>query len=115
MQRSEIQRIFWISNAKKCKNFLSILRRLANAEAEHVTINIQNLIQGLIDAMLTPEDFTKRLEFELNAHAKPSLIRFLKKSLPYLRYSLMIREMTMEGLRSPPPGTVRLPVGNQTT
>lgn len=33
----------------------------------------------------------------------------MQKSLPYLRHSLMIQEMTIEGVKAPPKGSVQLP------
>jgi transcription initiation factor TFIID subunit 4 len=36
-----------------------------------------------------------------------------QKSLPYLRYSLMQKELTIEGVRPPPHGAVSLPPQSQ--
>jgi transcription initiation factor TFIID subunit 4 len=94
---------------KKCKNFLSTLIRLASDQPEQVATNVKNLIQGLIDGNIQPEDFTVQLQRELNSSPQPCLVPFLKKSLPYLRHSLMIREMTIDGVKAPPHGTVQLP------
>ena len=94
---------------KKCKNFLSTLIRLASDQPEQVATNVKNLIQGLIDGIIQPEDFTVQLQRELNSSPQPCLIPFLKKSLPYLRHSLMIHELTIDGVKAPPQGSVLLP------
>ncbi|CAG2112614.1 unnamed protein product, partial [Medioppia subpectinata] len=98
---------------KKCKNFLSTLIRLASDQPPNVATNVKNLIQGLIDDAIQPEDFTNQLQRELNSSPQPCLVPFLKKSLPYLRFSLMQKELTIEGVRPPPNGTVTLPTNSQ--
>ncbi|XP_054165319.1 transcription initiation factor TFIID subunit 4-like isoform X2 [Oppia nitens] len=98
---------------KKCKNFLSTLIRLASDQPPNVANNVKNLIQGLIDDAIQPEDFTNQLQRELNSSPQPCLVPFLKKSLPYLRFSLMQKELTIEGVRPPPNGTVTLPLQTQ--
>lgn len=97
---------------KKCKNFLSTLIRLATDQPEQVATNVKNLIQGLIDGAIQPEDFTNQLQKELNSSPQPCLVPFLKKSLPYLRHSLMTKELTIDGVRPPAPGAVTLPSTN---
>ncbi|XP_027204220.2 uncharacterized protein LOC113797943 [Dermatophagoides pteronyssinus] len=87
----------------KCKNFLSTLIRLASEQPESVATNVKSLIQGLIDDTIQPEDFTTQLQRELNSSEQPCLVPFLKKSLPFLRYSLMKEELKIEGVRPPPP------------
>ncbi|KAH9510945.1 Transcription initiation factor TFIID subunit 4 [Dermatophagoides farinae] len=87
----------------KCKNFLSTLIRLASEQPESVATNVKTLIQGLIDDTIQPEDFTTQLQRELNSSEQPCLVPFLKKSLPYLRYSLMKEELKIEGVQPPPP------------
>lgn len=85
----------------KCKNFLSTLLRLANEQPESVATNVRMLIQGLVDAKVEPEEFTTKLQRELNSSPQPCLIPFLKKSLPFLRHSLATKELTIEGIRPP--------------
>ncbi|RWS29126.1 transcription initiation factor TFIID subunit 4-like protein [Leptotrombidium deliense] len=63
---------------KKCKNFLSTLIRLASDQPDHVATNVKNLIQGLIDGGIQPEDFTNQLQRELNSSPQPCLVPFLK-------------------------------------
>ena len=107
---------------RKCKNFLSTLIRLATDQPEHVAQNVRKLIQGLIvslsgcfmrtcsnvltnvlqDGNIIPEDFTNQLQRELNSSPQPCLIPFLKKSLPHLKQSLMLGELTIEGVNPPP-------------
>lgn len=98
---------------KKCKNFLSTLIRLASDQPEQVANNVRKLIQGLIDGNIQPEDFTVQLQRELNSSPQPCLVPFLKKSLPYLRYSLMIKELTIDGVKAPPIGSCSLPITPQ--
>ena len=62
----------------KCKNFLSTLLRLASEQPESVATNVQSLIQGLVDAKVEPEEFTTKLQRELNSSPQPCLIPFLK-------------------------------------
>ena len=114
----------------KCKNFLSTLLRLASEQPESVATNVQMLIQGLVDAKVEPEEFTTKLQRELNSSPQPCLIPFLKvlwdyfavhlffqklfvidlqKSLPYLRHSLATRELHIDGIRPPALSTVSTP------
>ena len=95
---------------KKCKNFLSTLIRLASDQPEQVATNVRNLIQGLIDSKIAPEDFTVQLQRELNSSPQPCLVPFLKKSLPHLRYSLMMKELAIDGVRPPAPGSCQMPM-----
>lgn len=62
----------------KCKNFLSTLLRLASEQPESVATNVQSLIQGLVDGKVEPEEFTTKLQRELNSSPQPCLIPFLK-------------------------------------
>ena len=55
----------------------------------------------MIDGRVEPEDFTTRLQRELNSSPQPCLVPFLKRSLPYLQQSLAIQELTIEGVRPP--------------
>jgi hypothetical protein len=48
-----------------------------------------------------PEQFTTRLQKELNSSAPSYLVHVLKKSLPYLQHSLATGELTIEGVRAP--------------
>ncbi|XP_067121038.1 transcription initiation factor TFIID subunit 4-like [Centruroides vittatus] len=95
---------------KKCKNFLSTLLRLANGQAGQVAKNVEKLIQGIIDDTIQPEEFSHQLQKELNSSPQPYLIPFLKKNLPYLRHSMMTGELSIEGIKPPPPGSVVLPI-----
>ena len=91
----------------KCKNFLATLLRLAGEQPQDVANNVRTLIQGLIDGKVEPEIFTTRLQKELNSSPQPCLVPFLKKSLPYLQASLTSGELSIEGVRAPPVGTMR--------
>ncbi|CAL1274318.1 unnamed protein product [Larinioides sclopetarius] len=94
---------------KKCKNFLSTLIRLADEQPAAVARSVRNLIQGIIDGTMQAEEFTAKLQKELNSAPQPYLVPFLKKNLPYLRHSLITKELTIEGVRPPPPGAMILP------
>ena len=72
----------------KCKNFLSTLLRLASEQPESVATNVQSLIQGLVDAKVEPEEFTTKLQREVNSSPQPCLIRFLKVSINLLIMNL---------------------------
>lgn len=86
---------------EKCKNFLSTLIRLARDQPKVTSSNVRCLIQGLIDGTIQPEEFTNQLEKELNSSPQRCLVPFLKKSLPYLRQSLLTKEITIDGVRPP--------------
>ncbi|XP_065314296.1 transcription initiation factor TFIID subunit 4-like isoform X1 [Gordionus sp. m RMFG-2023] len=86
---------------KKCKNFLSTLLKLAFHQPLEVALSVKSLIQGLVDNNVTPEEFTKQLQNELNSSPQPCLIPFLKKSLPYLQISLCQGEITIDGIKPP--------------
>lgn len=91
-----------INNTKeKCRKFLSNLLELSSREPQPVEQNVQELIQELIDANVEPDEFCNRLERLLNASPQPCLIGFLKKSLPLLRQSLYLKELTIDGIRPP--------------
>ena len=62
----------------KCKNFLATLLRLAGEQPEAVSNNVKSLIQDLIDGKIIPEDFTTKLQHELNSSPQPCLVPFLK-------------------------------------
>ncbi|CAG0912421.1 unnamed protein product [Notodromas monacha] len=93
----------------KCKNFLATLLRLANEQPDNVAKNVRNLIQGLVDGKVIPEDFTSKLQRELNSSPQPCLVPFLKKSLPFLRHSLATGELTIDGVVAPPLSSITLP------
>ncbi|XP_055324866.1 transcription initiation factor TFIID subunit 4 isoform X2 [Sitodiplosis mosellana] len=87
---------------EKCRKFLSNLLELSSREPKPVEQNVQELIQELIDANVEPDQFCDRLERLLNASPQPCLIGFLKKSLPLLRQSLVMKELSIEGIKPPP-------------
>ncbi|XP_037088566.1 transcription initiation factor TFIID subunit 4-like isoform X3 [Pollicipes pollicipes] len=95
----------------KCRNFLATLLKLAKEQPDTVAGNVRTLIQNLIDARVEPEAFTSRLQQELNSSPQPCLVPFLKKSLPFLRQSLYNREITIEGVKPPPPSALPTPLG----
>ncbi|NWH69783.1 TAF4B factor, partial [Piaya cayana] len=76
-----------LENAKKCKNFLATLVKLASSgpQAHEIGQNVKNLVQNLLEAKIEPEEFTKKLYMELKSSPQPYLVPFLKKSLLVLR------------------------------
>ncbi|CAH2103468.1 unnamed protein product [Euphydryas editha] len=93
-----------LDNTKeKCRNFLANLLDLSSKEPKSVERSVRNLIQELIDAQVEPEEFCDRLERLLKASPQPCLIGFLKKSVPLLRQSLVIKELVIEGINPPSP------------
>ncbi|KAK9880919.1 hypothetical protein WA026_013252 [Henosepilachna vigintioctopunctata] len=91
---------------EKCRKFLANLLELSSREPKSVERNVRSLIQELIDMKVEPEDFCDKLERLLNASPQPCLIGFLKKSLPLLRHSLATKELSIDGIRPPPPNVV---------
>ncbi|XP_033124736.1 transcription initiation factor TFIID subunit 4B-like [Anneissia japonica] len=79
-----------MDSVKKCKNFLTTLIKLAaNAKQPPNTVqNVKDLVQNLVDGKIEPEEFTLKLQKELNSSPQPYLVPFLKKSLPLLRQTL---------------------------
>ncbi|XP_061453478.1 transcription initiation factor TFIID subunit 4B isoform X2 [Rhineura floridana] len=71
-----------LENAKKCKNFLATLIKLASSgsQAPEMRQNVKNL-----EAKMEPEEFTKKLYIELKSSPQPYLVPFLKKSMFALR------------------------------
>jgi len=51
--------------------------------------------------VIPPEDFTDKLQRELKSSPQPCLVPFLKKSLPHLRQSLVMGELSIEGVQAP--------------
>ncbi|XP_014675326.1 PREDICTED: transcription initiation factor TFIID subunit 4-like [Priapulus caudatus] len=94
---------------KKCKNFFSTLIKLASSQPPDVAANVRKLIQGVIDGLVQPEDFTTKLEAELKSSPQPFLVPFLKRSLPHLRQSLYNNEVSIEGVNPPPPSALAIP------
>ena len=93
----------------KCKNFLATLLRLAGEQPQQVRVNVRQLIQGLIDNRVNPEDFTTKLQKELNSSPQPCLVPFLRRSLPYLQQSLLNGELSIEGVNPPPRNSTNTP------
>ena len=50
---------------------------------------------------MNPEDFTTKLQKEVNSSPHPCLVPFLKRSLPYLQQSLLNGELSIEGVNPP--------------
>ncbi|KAK1172848.1 transcription initiation factor TFIID subunit 4-like [Acipenser oxyrinchus oxyrinchus] len=76
-----------VENAKKCKNFLVTLIKLASSgtHSAEMAKNVKELVRNLLDAKIEPEEFTNRLYTELKSSPQPYLVPFLKKSLPAVR------------------------------
>ncbi|KAG5882657.1 hypothetical protein JTB14_018346 [Gonioctena quinquepunctata] len=102
----QVQRPANDNTKEKCRKFLANLLELSSREPKSVERNVRTLIQELIDNKVEPEDFCDKLERLLNASPQPCLIGFLKKSLPLLRHSLATQELSIDGIRPPPPNVV---------
>ncbi|MBN3278777.1 TAF4 factor, partial [Polyodon spathula] len=76
-----------VDNAKKCKNFLVTLIKLASSgtHSAEMAKNVMELVRNLLDSKIEPEEFTNRLYNELKSSPQPYLVPFLKKSLPAVR------------------------------
>ncbi|RXM35235.1 Transcription initiation factor TFIID subunit 4 [Acipenser ruthenus] len=76
-----------VENAKKCKNFLVTLIKLASSgtHSAEMAKNVKELVWNLLDAKIEPEEFTDRLYTELKSSPQPYLVPFLKRSLPAVR------------------------------
>ncbi len=64
----------------KCKNFLSFLLELSAKQNQQVSRNVKALIQGLVDGKVNEENFSDRLQKEVNSQPQPCLVGFLKVS-----------------------------------
>ncbi|XP_021954845.1 transcription initiation factor TFIID subunit 4 isoform X3 [Folsomia candida] len=93
----------------KCKNFLSFLLELSAKQNQQVSRNVKALIQGLVDGKVNEENFSDRLQKEVNSQPQPCLVGFLKKSLPHLRHSLATNELKIDGIKPPPLSSVVSP------
>ncbi|KAK2716740.1 hypothetical protein QYM36_007029, partial [Artemia franciscana] len=85
----------------KLKNILVKLLKLSNDQAEGASKNVSRLVQALIDQKIQPDEFTQRIQKELNLSENRSLSPFLQKTLPYFRYSLATGEIKIDGLVPP--------------
>ncbi|XP_071813629.1 transcription initiation factor TFIID subunit 4-like [Apostichopus japonicus] len=76
-----------MDDVNKCKNFLNTLIRLAsNGNQPPQTVqNVKDLVKNLIDGVIQPDEFTRKLQKELKSSPQPYLVPFLKKNLPPLR------------------------------
>uniref|UniRef100_A0A8C5LBG2 TATA-box binding protein associated factor 4b n=1 Tax=Jaculus jaculus TaxID=51337 RepID=A0A8C5LBG2_JACJA len=79
-----------LENVKKCKNFLSMLIKLAcsGSQSPEMGQNVKKLVEQLLDAKIDAEEFTKKLYVELKSAPQPHLVPFLKKSVFALRQLL---------------------------
>ncbi|KAM5219443.1 transcription initiation factor TFIID subunit 4B isoform 1-T1 [Hipposideros larvatus] len=76
-----------LENVKKCKNFLSMLIKLAcsGSQSPEMGQNVKKLVEQLLDAKIEAEEFTRQLYVELKSSPQPHLVPFLKKSVSALR------------------------------
>ncbi|XP_076991852.1 transcription initiation factor TFIID subunit 4B [Tamandua tetradactyla] len=79
-----------LENVKKCKNFLSMLIKLAcsGSQSPEMGQNVKKLVEQLLDAKIEAEEFTRKLYIELKSSPQPHLVPFLKKSVIALRQLL---------------------------
>lgn len=81
-----------LDDVNKCKNFLNTLIRLAsNGNQPPQTVqNVKDLVKNLIDGVIQPDEFTRKLQTELRSSPQPYLVPFLKKNLPPLRQMIRL-------------------------
>nr|XP_021495596.1 transcription initiation factor TFIID subunit 4B [Meriones unguiculatus] len=79
-----------LENVRKCKNFLSMLIKLAcsGSQSPEMGKNVKKLVEQLLDAEIEAEEFTRKLYIELKSAPQPHLVPFLKKSVAALRQLL---------------------------
>jgi len=88
----------------KCKNVLTILLKHSAEKHPKIAKSQCKLTQDLLDSVIEPEEFISKLQQELNYHSPPlCLLPFLKRSVPLLRHSLTLGEVTIDGLKPPNP------------
>ena len=80
----------------KCKKFLGFLLWRDSVRPAGVEKNVRALIQGLLDGTIDPEEFSKRLQLEMNFPPMPYVAPFLKKHLTYLHSG----ELTIDAIAS---------------
>jgi len=72
--------------ALKLKNFFKHLIRLASDQISSAVGKIvKELVQSVMEGTLTEEQFAAILQATVNSPPQPNLVRFLKKTLPWLR------------------------------
>ncbi|XP_050438048.1 transcription initiation factor TFIID subunit 4-like isoform X2 [Adelges cooleyi] len=99
--QSQAQQKIQDTTKEKCRKFLANLLDLSRKESKAVEKSVHVLIQELVDTKVEPEQFCVRLEKLLNASPQPCLVGFLKKSLPFLRQSLINKELVIHGIKTP--------------
>ncbi|XP_057325680.1 transcription initiation factor TFIID subunit 4-like [Microplitis mediator] len=90
---------------KSCDFFNNLLAdssKIQQDNTRNVKSNLTELIQDVIDDIIEVQEFVDRLERMLNSDRQPLLVDFLTKSLPRLRASLYLNQMTINGIRPPP-------------
>ena len=50
---------------------------------EAAATNVKSFVQDLIDGAMMPEDFTTKIQYQLNSSPQPRLVPFLKVSIQY--------------------------------
>ena len=85
----------------KCRNFLATLVRISSGMPAFQAHNVRTLMQALIDGAIDAEIFTVSLQHELMSSPQPSLLPFLKKSLPHLQSAMLSGELKIDSLRAP--------------
>ncbi|XP_008545429.1 transcription initiation factor TFIID subunit 4 [Microplitis demolitor] len=105
--QSDQQKVMINKMVQKCcvffNNLLAEASTIQQGNTRNVKSNLTKLIQDVIDNKIEAKQFADRLELMLNAVRQPLLVDFLTKSLPQLRTSLYLKQMTIHGIRPPPP------------
>ncbi|XP_057325727.1 transcription initiation factor TFIID subunit 4-like [Microplitis mediator] len=104
--KSDQQNAMMNKMAKKCcgffNNLLVMSSTIQQGNSRNVKSNLTRLIQDIVDAKIQPTQFVDRLEKMLKSDRQPRLVDFLTKSLPQLRTSLYLQQITIDGIRPPP-------------
>ncbi|XP_028615358.1 transcription initiation factor TFIID subunit 4B [Grammomys surdaster] len=106
-----------LENVKKCKNFLSMLIKLAcsGSQSPEMGQNVKKLVEQLLDAEIEAEEFTRKLYIELKSAPQPHLVPFLKKSVVALRQLLPNSQSFIESCVQEVSGDVIISSSTMTT
>lgn len=81
---------------QKLQEFLTSLITLAGQKGPQLKVTVQMLVQNLVTGQITEEDFASRIESDLHSQHQPSLLPFLKNSVPHLKTRLQLQQVFMK-------------------
>ncbi|XP_057334511.1 transcription initiation factor TFIID subunit 4B-like [Microplitis mediator] len=73
--------------AEECRKFFALLLRTASSREPSVEDDVRTLIEELIDTKVEPQEFCDGLRELLHIYPQPSMVDWLKKTVPFLRQS----------------------------